>query len=235
MTGGARTLRSFAALAVLVGGECTAADRVHVWMHAYIPNLVGSNDAFVQTAKGPAIKAPAFGCFSIDAANPGTSPTASSRLTTEFDVVVDGRTLTIEPHTGRAIHRVSDSHKVDCQSGAVLETRRGSASGMTVGEVKESRLARAVFLQASVANPFLFPPFDAAIDYALSMRFDLVSRKLEIRGTYDGFPGYAAYYSLNGGPPVRLLDYTPKTGPGSLVDLWGALGTRSFEGEVQLP
>ncbi len=204
-------------------------------MHAYIPNLVGSNDAFVQTAKGPAIKASAFGCFSIDAANPGASPTASSRLTTEFDVVVDGDRLTIERHAGRAIHRVNDSHKVDCQSGAVLETRRASAEGMTVGQVKESGHARAAFLKASVANPFLFPPFSAAIDYSLSMRFDLDSRKLEIRGTYDGFPGYAAYYSINGGPPIRLLNYTPKTGPGSLVDLWGVLGTRNFEGEVQIP
>ena len=215
--------------------EVRAADRVHIWIQAYIPNMVGRNDAFVQTPTRPAIKAPVGGsCYSIDATNSGQSPTDSARLTTEFDAVITGRSLSIEPHAGREINRVGETHKLDCVTGNIIATDRASSSTMTIGPVRESRMARAVALQASVANPFLLVSVPT-IDYSLSIRYDVLARTIELRGIHDGFPAYTGWYSVNGRAAVQFVKYMPTDrGPGSLMDFWSGLNSYNISTDIRL-
>lgn len=219
--------------AAFAGGALAADRRVEVWIQPYIPDRTSADPAnFVRTAGGPAIKAPDGNCFGIDAGPRRGSPADPARLTTRFTVVIRGRDMRLEAPAGSTIHRISDTHRLDCQSGAVLATARANDGGMTVGEVRSSGFFRTAFLRASAANPFA--PAPVAIDYNLTVRYDIRTRVISLIGVRGTFPAFIGYYTVDGGAPVKFLDQQPTGSPWSLIDLNLGINTANFGRDIPL-
>jgi hypothetical protein len=219
--------------ASLVGGVSAADRRVEVWIQPYIPDRTSADPAnFVRTAAGPAIKAPDGACFGIDAGPRRGTPADPARLTTRFTVVISGRDVRLEAPAGSEIHTINETHKLDCRTGAVLATARAGRGGLSVGDVKSSQFFRTVFLRASAANPFA--PAPVAIDYNLTVRYDIRTRVLELIGVRGTFPAFVGYYAVDGGTPVKFLDQQPTGSPWSLIDLNLGLNTANFDRKIPL-
>lgn len=206
---------------------CGAEDRVHIIVESYIPDQTDRNPGFLLAGRRPAIRDPFGRCFGIDNAS-------TSRLRTEFDVVVEGREIRIEPHGRNPVHQTGETHLMDCTTGQTLETRKASVDGMSITSVQKERFKRKVRIAASVGNPFFPQSVAPKIDYSMVIQFDMVTRTLSIDGERGTFPAFRASYRKNGGAQVRFIDHVPTGTAKELVDLWGAINTESFSHRIHL-
>lgn len=227
-----------------------AAETIHVWVNAFIPKTHPQlPDYITPTAAGTyVLKAPDKAaaspiqqeralvgtCFLTDNRLFATDPLASSRLSVEFDLVVEGRNLSIKQHDGRQIIRASPSTNVECASGKVLSEKPNDNLYSEVGDVKKSDFMRSVFLKASAGNPYFAA--SPKIDVTMSIQFFVMDRSVDIKGTIGNFPSFEGYYQLNDGAPVKIMN----TGPAgastadNLIDANLGFNSRNFSQTIKL-
>ncbi len=240
-----------AGFAFFCGMTSHAAETIHVWVNAFIPKEHPQlPDYIMRTAAGTyVIKAPLVAalspdeqeralvgtCFLTDNRLFATDPLASSRVSVEFDLVVDGRNLSIYPHNGRPIIRASPSTNVDCASGKILSEKPNNNVVAEVGDVKKSDFGRSIFINANSGNPYFSP--SPKIDITLSIQYFVLNRSLEIKGTIGVFPSFESYYQLNDEAPVKIMTVGPyqKSTIESLFDGYLGLNSRNFAQTIKLP
>jgi len=227
-----------------------AAETIHVWVNAFIPKEHPQlPDYITSTAAGSyVIKAPSIAalspsgqeralvgtCFLTDNRLFITDPLASSRMSVEFDLVVDGRNLSIKPHDSRPIIRASPSTNVECASGKLLSEKPNNNLIAEVGDVKKSDFERSVFLKASSGNPYFAA--SPKIDITISIQYFVLDRSLDIKGTIGNFPSFESYYQLNDGTPVKIMAVGPSgtSTADSLFDGNLGINSRNFAQTIKL-
>jgi hypothetical protein len=124
-----------ALLVILSPVQANAVERIHVWVKAFIPNVIPSDPGYVTAVPGrpgefmiwgpPLIFDPALilfddptllwqTCYLTDNRSFSPDVSARARLTTEFVLVVDGSTARVEHKDGREFHYSSGSAAVNC-------------------------------------------------------------------------------------------------------------------------
>ncbi|MFI8462549.1 DUF3238 domain-containing protein [Stutzerimonas kunmingensis] len=228
-----------------------AAEIIHVWVNAFIPKEHPQLPGYImRTAAGTyTIKAPSIvalspseeeralvgTCFLTDNRSFIPDPLASSRLTVEFDLFVEGRNLSIKSHSGRPVIRAASSTNVECSSGKRLSEKPNKNFIAEVGDVKKSDFVRSAFLKANAGNPYF--AVSPKIDITISIQYFVLERTLNIRGTVGNFPSFEGYYRVNNGPPMRILTVGPfgKSTVDTLFDGSLGLNSRNFTQTIKLP
>ncbi len=164
--------------------------RIKVWWNSFIPH---------PSIEGP----PGYNCFTGDSRGFSNAIHASSR--THQEIEVDATTL------GRTIDwkAVGETHQIDCNTGAVLDTGRAPVSELTNGPVVSSAGEIIVHFGTAAANPLVGPA--PAIDSDVYLQVNPSTRECNIAGAHDGFPGYEAYVTADGDPGIQVYGYDPRT------------------------
>jgi hypothetical protein len=236
----------------LLSGQVEAADRLHLWVKAFIPNAHPSRPSYVRKLPGSAdrwvIPGPTIPwtdkgipllfdtCFETDNRGFSEDPSASARATSEVVLVYDQGTISQEKASGRDFERADYSNEVDCNTGSVKATSRADVSDNHFGAPAIADGQVQIILNARTKNP-LTPRFGTpSIDYGGSFIWTPQTRKLRFKGYTGVFPAFEAYASLNDGPPTRLFGLTPQDGTSTwyLYDFSLMINTRSFIAELDL-
>jgi hypothetical protein len=226
--------------------------RVHLWVKAFIPKTHPTNPGYVRPVPGATDKWMIQGptaldqCFFTDHREFSSDRSASARVTTEFFLVINGNTASIEaavpaPH----IHTAGISTKVNCSTGSVIGQKPGLFSklhsiGSTAPEDSIGKPAVAgtqvqVIFGVATANPFAPPGISPAIDYSVDYTYDTNSKKLTFAANVGAFPAYEAYAQLGNGPVVTVFRAPPAANTAwGLYDFGTGLNTRRLTGDVML-
>lgn len=228
-----------------------AEERIHFLVKAFIPNSLPVNPDYVMRVpaarRGRSSKTmiphpvPNGLCFMTDNRGFSNEPSASARLTTEFILVLSESDARVEKAGGRDIHRCDATEKVQCVTGAVLETATAKPrtaifrESYGIGRPAVSGTKYQVAFQASAPNPLTIAGFTPDIDYSFDLTFDSMSKELKFRATTGVFPAFEAYARLNDGDTVPLFQRMP-TGKSvkALYDGGTGLGTQTITGTVVL-
>ncbi len=245
-----RVRAAWMCLAFSLSLSSQAAETIHVWANAFIPkehpqlpDYITRTTTGTFTIRTPSIAALSLSeqeralvgtCFLSDNRSFSTDPLASSRMSVEFDLIVEGRDLSIKPHAGRPIIRASPSTNVECASGALLSKKRNNKLVAEVGDVKKSNFERSVFLKASAGNPYF--AVSPKIDITISIQYFLLDRSLDIKGTIGNFPSFESYYQLNDGTVMRIMTVGPSgtSTADSLFDGNIGVNSRNFSQTIKL-
>jgi hypothetical protein len=95
-------------------------DRIHFWVRAFIPNQIEGSPTYMLPVPGHTgqsmISSPSLLhsniFFATDHRSFDSSPTASSRLATEFVLVIDGFNGRVENAGGKPFHRTSPTQRL---------------------------------------------------------------------------------------------------------------------------
>ena len=170
---------------------------IKVWLNTFIPDAMA--------------KDPAGRCFTGDNRNFSSDVHASSRTHQEIEFDVESLTKTINwRNTG-------ETHRVDCETGNVLETGKAPESSMTNGEVTRSGEFILVQFKAASQNPLITAP---AIDLDVTFRINPATREVWLVGEHDGFPAYEAYIAADGGAGVPIYSHDPRQTGDSPISLF---------------
>ena len=218
-------------------------ERVQIWIKAFIPKSHPTNPNYVKPVPNRAgqfmipppvpIAIPGLGepnvCYLTDARAFSTNPQAPARLTTEFEILINGSSATIAKVNGRNIHRADETEKVFCSTGAsvargtasVIVPGTGEAFGIGGPHIAGNQIQ--VIFQGAAKNPIV--PVIAGIatptiDYDVDIIYDKAAKKITFRATHGIFPAFEAYASRNGGPTKTLFRVMPE----------GATTWRLFDG-----
>jgi hypothetical protein len=162
---------------------------VKVWWNSFIP---------MATINGP----PGSDCFTGDSRGFSNAIHASSRTHQEIEVDVASLALTIDwKHIGT-------THEVDCTTGAVKGSATAPTSEVTNGPVTRDGTDILIRFATAATNPLV--TLAPAIDSIVTFRIDPVARTCSLSGQHDGFPGYEAYVTADGGAGVRVHGYDPR-------------------------
>ena len=241
------------ALIFSICNACASPIHVHIWIKAFIPSQHPVlKDYFLKTAKNTwVVEAPSTPlpganigklsgtCFVTDNRSFDQSPLASARVTTEFDLVIDQRNISVQKFNDREIVRIGQTENVDCKSGEALQPpMTASTNTVTIGDVKQLNFLKVFNVRAASANPFyklLGIQVAPDINYELVFQYDILSRTLKINGVTGYFPSFESYYSIDNGPIKTIIQWTPfkDSTAMSLLDLGTGVNTRSFEMKIQ--
>ncbi|MGY4237269.1 hypothetical protein ACVIIW_006216 [Bradyrhizobium sp. USDA 4449] len=194
------------------------------------------------------------GCFSIDDRDFSIDPLSSARVTFEADLVVTDRDMKVDTYDGRRRARIGESHNVDCKTGADLQAPRSAPdSDVSISDVKSSQrgLMQVFNVRASTPNPYYdwvkdyIPSVPVVgtrvtgaprIDFEVAFAFNVVAQKILISGSTGDFPSFEAYYSIDNGPVVKVLNRSQSAvGPIALADFGTGINTQNFKAEISLP
>lgn len=226
---------------------------VHIWIKAFVPSQHPVlKDYFLKTAKNtwvieaPSIPLPGANigklpgtCFVTDNRSFDQSPLASARVTTEFDLVIDQRNISVQKFSHREIVRIGQTENVDCKSGETLQPpMTANTNTVTIGDVKQLNFLKVFNIRAASPNPFyklLGRQVAPDINYEFVFQYDILTRTLKINGVTGYFPSFESYYSIDNGPIKTIIQWTPfkDSTAMSLLDLGTGVNTRSFEIKIQ--
>jgi hypothetical protein len=240
---------------LLLASISTAADqpvRVHLWVKAFIPKVHPTNPGYVKPVPGASgkwmIPGPTSNdqCFFTDHRDFSSDRSASARVTTEFFLVINGKSAFTElavptPH----IHTAGISTKVDCSTGAIIGQKLGlfsrlhsigsSAPEDSIGKPAVAGNRVQVIFGVATTNPFAPAVLAPAIDYSLDYTYDTNSKTLTFKATLGDFPAYEAYAQLGNGPVVTVFRAPPVTKTAwGLYDFGTGLNTRQVASQVTL-
>jgi hypothetical protein len=222
-------------------------DKIHIWVKGFIPNKHPTNPSYIKAIPGQTgkwmIPGPAMdsACYATDHRQFSSDPKAHARCTTEFVVIFDGTTASIEKADGRDIHRCDPSEKIDCMTGNTVATKiatpavRLTGEPFRIGGPHISNGMVQVIFQASAVNPFAPAGVSPSIDYSLDLTYNITTKKVIYKGTIGRFPAYEAYVSVNGQEPRKLFAEAP-TGASAwaLYEFGTGIGDRPVNGEIQI-
>lgn len=124
------------------GAATAESDRVRIWMKAFIPNVHAANPDLIMPVPGRSGRWMIHGpkvlglellgsdvCFMTDHRGFDSNPNATAKVTTDFTIIFDGKSATIEPREREEAHQPGLSRKVFCSSGDPAdEPRKASFS-----------------------------------------------------------------------------------------------------------
>jgi hypothetical protein len=241
-----------------VCGLTTAANayekKVRIYIRSFIPNEIPSiKDDLVTVGSHTFLKAPNvplaglkigefYGtCFSTDDRSFDAAPGKSARVTVDFVLkFTSRREFTVQQSPGNTDTKfVGLTRNVRCTTGFDLRTpERGSASRITIGEVKKNEFLRILHVGAAVGDPFYtLAGFNVApdIDMAFVFTYNPLKLELDVKGTIGVFPAFEGYYSIDG-EPKELFTAPPAEGatPWSLPDLLLGINSRNVRKTIDL-
>ena len=210
-------LQAPAALLVtlLLAQSVSAADDVHIWIRAFIPDVAGSSgDSYGTNVTGAALmRASDGGCIATDQRSWSDATGARSRLVSDFHLLVDTTGVQLQPSTGGQVTAASAIRSVDCTSGAEIGVLPAQlladelqSPGQTDAAPTDNDARARVF--AAVADP-LRSWSSATIHYDATFTYNRQSRTLEYEAMTGAFPAYEAYATLNSGPVVTVFRSGP--------------------------
>jgi hypothetical protein len=226
----------------------TVKDRVTIRMRAFIPNAIRANPSYVRKVLGSAnawmIPGPiaqatqalhldlSGDCFLSDNRTFDTAKNASSRVRTEFDIVVYYGQVSIEPVSDGGVHRAGESTRLACADGKVIEKKWGQLGIRALGKPSIASGQIQIAGQVSGSNPhFTIAP---SIDYSFDVIYDTATHKLTFKLTAGTFPAFEAY-AVRGGKTVTLTNQEPESETvWGLVDGGLGLHMKQISGSVQL-
>lgn len=183
-------------------------DSITIWINAFIPmpsvNALGT-------------------CFSGDGRG-FSADQAEQRYRARSEITVSGF-LAGSPETIE-FHQCGESHRIDCETDAVLESATASTDQMTFhgfsigntfpdpdgGVVDNPNEFCANFLyDGTTENPLIVPSPD--IDMNFFFTIDPVGRTVSLRGAVNAFPDYEAYAVVDGGASITLFQHPHSLDP----------------------
>ena len=229
--------------------------RVHVFIRAFIPNNHPGNPGYVRgipshpglfVIPSPAVRM-VHGvplpfsdgtCFMTDNRGFSNDIGASSRLVTEFILVIAGNTATVEKANNRDLERTGPSHKVDCNTGVdVVPSKSASTADMHSGTPAVADGLVEIVVDGRANNP-LSPlliagrPISPDIQYGGSFTFNTNDNTLRFKGSVAIFPAYEAYAQMEGGLLTTVFQSPPT--PGSTAVNLIDFGTGFGLGKIKL-
>lgn len=210
-TPSAATLASLATL--LLCRQVQAADDVHIWVRAFIPDstagVVNIADSSSGNAARMVVRASDGGCISTDRRGWSNALTTSSRLSSDVHLVLDAiNPPEVRASTGKKMHVAAAVHTLDCQSGAELAMKPAQLVAENVEAPKLTDSKAQFSLLAASADP-LRPWSSSTINYEATFSYDSQTRLLEFHAVVAAFPAYEAYATLNGGPVFTVFRAGP--------------------------
>jgi hypothetical protein len=145
---------------------------------------------------------------------------ASSRVVTEFILVIAGNTATVEKANNRDLQRIGPSHKVDCRTGVdIVPPKSASTANMHLGTPAVADGLVEIVVDGRANNPI--PPISPDIQYGGSFTFNTNDNTLRFKGSVAVFPAYEAYAQVEGGPLTTVFQSPPAPGSTAfnLIDL----------------
>jgi hypothetical protein len=225
--------------------------RLRILIRAFIPSAHPVNPGYIIGIPGLAntyvIKSPLFlvdnSCFMTDNRSFSSDVNASSRMTTEFVLLISDTNVIVDRVSGRDIQRTDPTRKVSCQTGVdLVPPQRASTSHMSIGHPFLSGDLVQIYVDGRGSNPLAMPwlpttPSVGApdIQYGGSFLFNTTERSLKFTCSVKTFPAYEAYAQLNDGPVVVLFQRTPTVSTvGGLIDFGTGFRLESVVGGVRL-
>jgi hypothetical protein len=183
------------------------------WINAFIPRDISgytrSVPAGIHLGKtmipGPN---PMSDCYLTDQRSWDSSPSAKSRMHSEFTIDFGGATSSFKQS-----HRCDTTTELDCGDGDVEATATGSTSRMNF--VKQPSLGSTIEIDMTCAASNPCAPTSRLfgdIDYQGRITVDAAARSLTIDALIDAFPAFEAYSSINGGAAFALFREPPPPG-----------------------
>jgi hypothetical protein len=217
----------------------TLSDTITIRLRAFIPNVHPVNPGFIRPVPGKpemtmipgplgafvgslpidSIKA-AADCYSTDNRGFSSERAATSKVSTEFKIVVYFGQVSIEPSDARLAHRAGTSVRLNCSTGGVIAEKPGTFDGpfgvRSLGQpaIAETRIQ--VIGQVAVGNPHILGA--PMIDYSFDFIYDLSTKRLTYSVTAGVFPAFELYAIRGSGTPITILQIPP-----SSEDAWGLL------------
>jgi len=192
--------------ALLLAGSAHAADDVHLWVRGFIPDSL-SADTADGTARG-VVKASDGGCFSTDQRGWSDEDDASSRLSSDFHLVIPDSGVPVVRPSQQRVHSAGTIHQVDCQSAQELAASPTQLLASVVGTPSQTDAKTQIHILAAVADPQR-PWSSSTISYDVTFTYDRTTKTLDYVATTGLFPAYEAYASLNEGAAVTVLRSGP--------------------------
>jgi hypothetical protein len=230
----------FTILLLAIVESAAAEDKIHVWIRAFIPKQIEGNPTYMVPIPGrpgqSMISSPGLfrsnKFFATDHRFFDSSPDASSRLATEFVLVIDGSSVRIEKAGGRPFHRTSPTQRLTLDGSKVeAETKTADLKIAAMGQPMSGNGMVQIAGQAAAANPFLPAPW---IDYSFDLIYKPALRELLAKVNIGAFPAFEGYASFNGGKPVTLFKGgTTIDHAAGLFDFGAGLNHRHLEEKVR--
>jgi len=108
---------------------------------------------------------------------------------------------------------VGTTHEVNCKTLAVTGTGTAPTSELSNGPITRSGSSIRIQFATAASNPLV--ALAPAIDSVVTFNIDPVARTCSLSGQHDGFPGYEADVTADGGAGVSVYGYDPSvTGAG---------------------
>jgi hypothetical protein len=198
--------------------------KLRLIIRAFIPSAHPLNPGYIIAIPGLvntyAIKSPIFldsSCFMTDNRSFSDDINASSRMTTEFVLLISNTNVMVDRASGREIQRTDPTRKVNCQTGVdLVSPQRASTSHMSIGHPFLSGDLVQIYVDGRGSNPLAMPwlpttPSIGApdIQYGGSFIFNTTDRSLKFTGSVKSFPAYEAYAQINDGPVTTLFQRSP--------------------------
>lgn len=217
--------------AALLSQSVAAADDVHIWIRAFVPDAVAGFKEFSEPVTASPgqffLRATDGGCIATDHRSWSDVPGASSRLSSDFHLVIDGQSAPVVRASGTQTTSAAAVRTIDCASGAELAATPAPLLADGMSTPAQSEKGARLTLLAAIADP-LRPWSSATIHYDASFIYDARTHTLAYQASTALFPAYEAYASLNEGPVVTVF----RSGPFRSVESGGAtakLDARSIE------
>ena len=202
-----------------VAAQFTAAqDNIHLYIRAFIPKDHPGKPGYVRQIPSQPTKfvipSPIPGddsCFLTDNRSFSSDINASSRIVTEFVLVVTGTVVSVEKAEGREIQRTGPSHKVNCTTGVdIVPSKSASTSHMSIGHPAFGSGQAQIVVDGRASNPLVNP--SPEIQYGGHFTFDTQKKTLRFEGSIAQFPAYEIYAQMGNGPVVTILQAGPAQG-----------------------
>lgn len=175
---------------IATGGSLTMRT-IKVWLHAFIPQA--------------SIPDPFGNCFAGDGRGYSNFIHASYRTHQEIEI----DPVTLSPSIN--YRELGVTHLLDCKTGSTLKSAKAPISELRNRSVTRAENNILISFSAAASNPLAsvvgIPP--PAIDLDLTFVIDPVARLCFVVGDHDGFPGYEAYITTDGGSGIFVYGYNP--------------------------
>lgn len=198
--------RSCLAVVLLLAGSAHAADDVHLWMRGFILDSVVVDSA-EATTRG-VVKASDGGCFSTDQRGWSDEAGASSRLSSDFHLVIPDSGVPVVRPSQQRVHSAGAIHQVDCQTAQELAVSPTQLLASVVGTPAQTDAKTQIHILAAVPDPQR-PWSSSTISYDATFTYDRATKTLDYVATTGLFPAYEAYAALNDGSVVTVLRSGP--------------------------
>lgn len=234
---------AFLLLGALASASPVRATEVEIWFATFIPSVADEANRHFRHVDGKTYIVDPLSsdtCYGTDNRSWSTDKSASARVKVRLVLQVDGRNLSIRQHN----IEVGETHRYRCAD--VVETqnspRRSGRECVSVSSVRETgRFLRTIGVSGRAPNPFfqiagkpcstLAVNVAARIDFDLVIRYNILTRSIEISGSTGTFPNFEGYYQVNGSLPQLFMKHaiSPGSSPLDLIDAGLGVNTSNFE------